>query len=66
MLFRSHFLIEPDREIHMRNDFTKPARLAAIMLASLCIPLPAQKEKQPPVEVIEATEVVELSVSGMT
>ena len=47
----------------MRNASTQPLLLAAIMLAGLSIPLPAQKEKPPPVE---ATEVVELSVSGMT
>ena len=47
----------------MRSDFTKSALLAATMLAGVCIPLPAQKEKQQPVEAIE---VVELSVSGMT
>ena len=66
MHVRSRIPIQVDGESHMKSDFTRPARLAAIMFAGLCVPLPAQKEKQPPVEVAGATEVVELSVSGMT
>ncbi len=63
MSLPSRFLIHLVAATHMKHDITEPARLAAILFAGLCIPLPAQNEKQPPVE---TTEIVELSVSGMT
>jgi hypothetical protein len=50
----------------MNNPFNQPARLAAIMIAGLCIPSPAQdkqQKKQPPTK---AAQVVELHVAGMT
>ncbi len=59
LTFRSQFPILLDGATHMKSDLTFPA-LAAIVFAGLCTPSPAQTET------VEPTQVVELSVSGMT
>ena len=50
----------------MKRDFTTPARLAAILIASVCVPCSAQEEKQPPVKATaKADPLVTFRVIGM-